>query len=155
MLRTVARSLGLREDRGVREALLTFLRGKEVLLVLDNFEHVMGAAPEVAAVIEGCPDLTVLVTSRAPLRVRGEQEYPVQPLALPASTQHPSAEEVVGSSSGGLFADRARAAFPSFEVTGKNAGAVAAICWRLDGLPLAPDRAFGRWSRSGSTPWRS
>ncbi|MGH3144426.1 MAG: ATP-binding protein, partial [Rubrobacter sp.] len=146
VLPTVARSLGLKEveDRGAREALCSLLRAKEVLLVLDNFEHLLGAAPDVAALIEGCPDLTVLVTSRAPLRVRGEQEYPVQPLALPASTRNPSAEEVSGSPSGGLFVDRAQAASPAFEVTGENAGSVAALCWRLDGIPLALELAAAR-----------
>jgi len=146
VLPTIARSLGLREveDRGAREALIGLLRGKEALLVLDNFEHVLDAAPEVVALIEGCPDLTVLVTSRAPLRVRGEQEYPVQPLELPVSTRNPSVREVADSPSGGLFVDRARAASPAFEVTEDNAGAVAAICWRLDGLPLALELAAAR-----------
>ena len=136
---TVARSLGLTEAgrRSPMEVLRAYLSGKRFLLVLDNFEHVLEAAPEVIGLIESCPGLTVLVTSRAPLRVRGEQEYPVAPLALPPSAHVPAAEEVAGSSSGRLFAERARAASPAFEITEENAPAVASICRRLDGLPLA------------------
>ena len=142
----VARSLGVRETGGqtLDEALRARLRHKRTLLVLDNFEHVLDAAPEVADLMESCPYATVLATSRAPLRVRGEQEYPVGPLALPASTPIPETEEVLGSPSGRLFAQRARAASPAFEVTGKNAAAVAAICWRLAGLPLALELAAAR-----------
>jgi predicted ATPase/DNA-binding XRE family transcriptional regulator len=136
---TVARSLDLRETEGrtPREALHAHLREKHLLLVLDNFEHLLGAAPEVAKLIEVCRYLAVLVTSRAPLRVRGEQEYPVPPLALPASTLSPRPEEIFGSPSGRLFVERARAASPSFSLEEENASAVAAICWRLAGLPLA------------------
>jgi predicted ATPase/DNA-binding XRE family transcriptional regulator len=140
---TVAQSLGLREagDQAPREALRVYLREKQLLLVLDNFEHVLEAAPEVAELIEICPKLSVLATSRAPLRVRGEQEYPVPPLALPASTVAPSVEDLVESASGRLFAERARKASPTFELTPHNSGAVAAICWRLAGLPLALELA--------------
>jgi predicted ATPase/transcriptional regulator with XRE-family HTH domain len=143
---TVARSLGLREmgGRSPRDALHAYLREKRFLLVLDNFEHVLEAAPEVGGLVESCQGLTVLVTSRAPLRVRGEQEYPVGPLALPASTSSPAAEEVAGSSSGRLFLERAKATSPAFEVTEENAGAVAAICWRLSGLPLALELAAAK-----------
>jgi len=98
----------------------------------------------VATLVEGCPDLTVLVTSRAPLRIRGEQEYPVHPLGLPTSTVAANPDDVLSSSSGHLFTERARAASPTFAVTGENAGAVAAICWRLDGLPLALELAAAR-----------
>jgi predicted ATPase/DNA-binding XRE family transcriptional regulator len=143
VLPTIAQSLGLRESGGrtPRETLYAYLREKRLLLVLDNFEHVLRAAPEVAKLIEACPRLSVLVTSRAPLRVRGEQEYPVPPLALPASTIAPSVEELVGSASGRLFTERAREASPTFELTPHNSGAVAAICWRLAGLPLALELA--------------
>ena len=143
VLPTIAQSLGLRESGGrtPRETLHTYLREKQLLLVLDNFEHVLKAAPEVAQLIEACPRLSVFATSRAPLRVRGEQEYPVPPLALPASTIAPSAEELVGSASGRLFVERAREASPTFELTPHNSGAVAAICWRLAGLPLALELA--------------
>jgi predicted ATPase len=129
------------EGQTPSDALSLRLRGKRMLLVLDNFEHVLEAAPEVAGLMESCPGLTLLSTSRAPLRVRGEQEYPVPPLALPRSSPLPGAEEVLGSPSGRLFAERARAALPVFRVTGENAGAVAAICHRLAGLPLALELA--------------
>jgi predicted ATPase len=140
---TIARSLGLREaeNQTPREALQTHLRRKRLLLVLDNFEHTVEAAPEVAGLIESCLDLVVLVTSRALLRVRSEQEYAVPPLALPASTRSPAAEEIVGSPSGRLFVERARAAAPAFELEEGNAAAVASICWRLAGLPLALELA--------------
>ena len=112
--------------------------------MLDNFEHVLEAAPEIAELIETCPNLTVLATSRAPLRLRGEQGYPVSPLGLPASTRSPAAEEVVGSPSGRLFVERARATSPAFELEAANAAAVASICWRLSGLPLALELAAAR-----------
>ena len=143
---TVAQSLGLREAEGQtpRVTLRAYLRERRLLLVLDNFEHVLEAAPEVADLIETCPQFSVLVTSRAPLRVRGEQEYPVPPLALPASTLAPSVEELLGSASGRLFAERAREASPAFELTPHNSTEVAAICWRLAGLPLALELAAAR-----------
>ena len=143
---TVARALGSREaeHHAPYEFLRSHLREQRMLLVLDNFEHVMEAAPDVSALIESCPNLTVLVTSRAPLRVRGEQEYPVPPLALPASTLSPDPGEVAGSPSGSLFLERARAASPTFEITDYNASAVASVCWRLDGLPLALELAAAK-----------
>jgi predicted ATPase len=127
-----------------RAALHSYLLEKHYLLVLDNFEHLMGATPEVAALIEHCPNLTVLVTSRAPLRVRGEQEYPVGPLALTSPEGSPVSDEVVDSPAGRLFVERARAMVPAFELSRANAGAVAAICRRLDGLPLAIELAAAR-----------
>lgn len=142
----MARSLGVREAEGqaLDEALRARLRGKRTLLVLDNFEHVLGAAPEVARLLESCPGAAMLATSRAPLRVRGEQEYPVPPLQLPASTLSPDTRSVLGSPAGGLFVERAKATSPSFKVTGENAADVAAICWRLAGLPLALELAAAR-----------
>jgi predicted ATPase/DNA-binding XRE family transcriptional regulator len=143
---TVARSLGLieTEDRTPREALQAHLREKQFLLVLDNFEHLLEAAPEVSALLESCRDVVVLATSRAPLHIRGEQEYPVPPLALPASTLSPAPQVILGSPSGRLFVDRARATFPVFSLEGENAAAVAAICWRLAGLPLALELAAAK-----------
>ena len=143
---SVVRSFGLRETTGQspREALLAYLRAKQLLLTLDNFEHLLEAASEVSWLIETCPNLTVLVTSRAPLHVQGEQEYLVPPLALPASTRSPTVEEVVGSPSGRLFMERARAASPAFGLDEANAAAVASICWRLAGLPLALELAAAK-----------
>ena len=150
---TIAQSLGLRETEGrsSREALYAYLNEKRLLLVLDNFEHVLEAAPEVVELIEACAHLVVLVTSRAPLRVRGEQEYPVPPLVVPDPTRAPVVEEVASTPAVELFAERAQAASPSFELTEANAAAVAAICWRLDGLPLALELAAARVRFLGPT----
>jgi predicted ATPase/DNA-binding XRE family transcriptional regulator len=146
VLPSVVRALGLTEQQGVssRDVLLSYLRDKQLLLTLDNFEHVSEAAPEVSELLGTCPNLAVMATNRAPLRVRGEQEYPVEPLALPASTRSPAPEEVLGSPSGRLFVERARANSPAFEIREENAAAVAAICWRLAGLPLAIELAAAR-----------
>jgi predicted ATPase/DNA-binding XRE family transcriptional regulator len=146
VISTTARSLGLREAEGQtpHEVLVARLQGRRLLLLLDNFEHVLGAAPEIAELIEACPDLAILVTSRAALHVRGEQEYPVPPLALPASTRSPAVEEVVGSPAGRLFLERARAASPAFGLEEGNVAAVASICWRLAGLPLALELAAAK-----------
>jgi len=143
---TIAGSLGLREAEGqsASGALHAHLLEKRTLLVLDNFEHLLEAAAEVVHIIEACPMVVVLATSRAPLRVRSEQEYPVSPLALPSSIRNPTREEVLGAPSGRLFLERARTNSPSFEVTSENAGAVAAICWRLAGLPLALELAAAK-----------
>jgi len=126
----VLRSLGMREaeERTPAEALRYHLREKRLLLVLDNFEHLQEAAVEVAGMLESCPRLVVLATSRAPLRVRGEQEYPVPPLTLPSSTRNLAGEDVLKASSSRLFFERARAVSPEFEITEENAGDVAAIC---------------------------
>jgi predicted ATPase/DNA-binding XRE family transcriptional regulator len=143
---TVSRSLGLieTEDRTPREALQAHLREKRLLLVLDNFEHLLEAALEVSALMVSCRDVVVLATSRAPLHIRGEQEYPVPPLTLPAFTLSPAPQEILESPSGRLFVDRARAASPVFSLEGENAAAVAAICWRLAGLPLALELAAAK-----------
>ncbi len=141
---TISRTLDSREAVGSSplDALCGQLQGKRMLLVLDNFEHVTGAAPEVAALMGSCTDLNALVTSRTPLRVRGEQEYPVSTLRLPAASPDP--EEVLGSPSGRLFVERARTVSPAFRLDGANAGTVAEICRRVDGLPLAIELAAAR-----------
>ena len=150
---TVSQVLGLREAAGVRplEALRQHLREKKLLLVLDHFEHVSEAAPEVVDLLGSCPDLSVLVTSRAPLRVRGEQEYSVSSLAVPDPTRMPEAEEVAETPAVKLFVERAREASPAFELTRANAAAVAAICWRLEGLPLALELAAAQTRFLGPT----
>jgi transcriptional regulator with XRE-family HTH domain len=153
VLPTIAQALILRDIEGLssREVLQAYLRDKRLLLVLDNFEHLLEAAPEVAKLIEGCPNLHVLATSRAPLRVRGEQEYPVPPLEVPDPTHVPNLEDVGGAPAVELFVERARAASPAFELTRQNAASVAVICWRLDGLPLALELGAARARFLGPT----
>ncbi len=143
---TIAQSLGVREAEGQTApvALHAHLRDKRPLLVLDNFEHLLEAGPEVFGLIESCPSLTVLVASRAPLRVRGEHEYIVPPLELPASTRDAGVEEVLDSPSGRLLVERIRAVSSTFSLTKANAAAVASICWRLAGIPLALELAAAK-----------
>jgi predicted ATPase/transcriptional regulator with XRE-family HTH domain len=145
-LPTVAQVLGLRDSGShpVGEMLQRAVRGRRLLLVLDNCEHVLAGVTEVAALLEGCPQLVVLATSRAPLRVRGEQEYPVAPLALPAFDHALTVDEAARSPAVRLFVERAQAASPGFALTAANASSVAAICGRLDGLPLALELAAPR-----------
>jgi predicted ATPase/DNA-binding SARP family transcriptional activator len=119
------------------------LRSRRLLLLLDNFEHVMEAADGVAELLRHCPGLKVLVTSREALRVRGEHLFTVPPLALPAAGET-AAELVAGYEAIRLFVERARQVQPGFVVTSPNAAAVAEICARLDGLPLAIELAAAR-----------
>jgi predicted ATPase/DNA-binding CsgD family transcriptional regulator/DNA-binding XRE family transcriptional regulator len=126
------------------QALHGYLAGREFLLVLDNFEHLLPAARSVAGLLAASSGLRVLVTSRAPLRLRGEREYPVGPLALPDLSRIPTPDELATSDAVQLFVDRARDWSPTFTLTQSNASAVAAICRRLDGLPLALELAAAR-----------
>jgi predicted ATPase/class 3 adenylate cyclase len=140
---TILSCLGLRPSAGdLRFALQEHLRPRQLLLVLDNFEQLLPAAPQVADCLQAAPGLKALVTSRAPLRVYGEREYPVPSLRLPAAGG--SAEEAAGSEAVALFAARAAAARPDFALTEGNAAAVAQIAARLDGLPLALELAAAR-----------
>ncbi len=125
-------------------ALRGYFQERRMFLILDNFEHLLYAAQEVVALIESNPDLTVLVTSRAPLRLRGEREYPVGPLTVPELTPLPDLDEISLSSAVQLFVERAQASTPSFHITLANVTAIAAICRRLDGLPLALELAAAR-----------
>ena len=142
----IAQALGLREAGGssLEQTLKEYLRDKRMLLVLDNFEHVISAAPLVAGLLAACPKLKILVSSRAPLRLRGEHEFAVPPLALPDLKHLPSAEELTQYPGVALFIQRARAIKLHFAVTDENARAVAEICTRLDGLPLAIELAAAR-----------
>ncbi len=126
------------------EDLKAYLRDKELLMVLDNFEQLLDAAPLVGELLAFCPRLKVLVTSRATLDVYGEREYAVPPLALPDIKRLPSIERLAQYEAVRLFIGRARAAKAGFEVTSENAPAVAEICVRLDGLPLAIELAAAR-----------
>ena len=124
-----------------RDALCAPLRDRRLLLVLDNFEHLVDAAAEVASLLASCPELRVLVTSREALGVRGERRFPVPPLAVTDLSRLAAAEEVAEAEAAQLFVERAREVSPDFEITRQNAAAVAAICRRLDGLPLAIELA--------------
>jgi predicted ATPase/class 3 adenylate cyclase/DNA-binding XRE family transcriptional regulator len=142
----VTEALGVQEGgRGpLLDALRQFLRPKRLLLVLDNFEHLLEAAPLVADLLAAAPHLKVLVTSRAVLRVAAEQEYPVPPLSLPDPKRLPAPERLSQYEAVALFVQRAVAARPDFRVTGENAPAIAELCARLDGLPLAIELAAAR-----------
>jgi predicted ATPase len=121
----------------------SYLRTRQLLLVLDNFEQALGAAPLVAELLSTAPGLVALVTSRTVLRLRGEHEFPVRTLAVP-DTGALDAEAVERYAAVRLFAERAHAVAPGFELTSSNAAAVAEICRRLDGLPLAIELAAAR-----------
>ena len=126
------------------ESLKEHLQNKSLLLLLDNFEQVISAAPLVAELLAACSELKVLITSRAGLRIRGESEYPVPPLALPNLKQLPPPESLSQYAAVELFIQRARAVKPGFRITNNTARAVAEICFRLDGLPLAIELAAAR-----------
>jgi predicted ATPase/DNA-binding SARP family transcriptional activator len=145
----LARALGVKEmaDRSIVDGLKSFLRTRRTLLVLDNFEHVLGAAFLVSDLLRNAPHLKVLVTSREPLGLYGEQELELLPLALPEGTQPFAAAEVGKFGSVALFVERARAADPHFELTEANAPAVVGICSLLDGLPLAIELAAAKSRR--------
>jgi predicted ATPase/DNA-binding CsgD family transcriptional regulator len=140
---TIMQTLGMKEQGQVTplEQLQAYLRDKQLLLLLDNFEQVVDAAPRVAELLAAAPQLKILVTSRVVLKVRGEQEFPVQPLALPDRHRLPPLERVSQYAAVALFIGRAQAVKPDFTITNQNAPAVAEICHRLDGLPLAIELA--------------
>ena len=143
---TIAQALGLREQPGrpAMEIILEHLRGHRVLLVLDNFEQVLDAADQVGELLGSSPDLRVVVTSREALHVQGEREYPVPTLGLPDPARLPPLEALSQYEAVALFIERARAVRPDFQITNENAPAVAEICARLDGLPLAIELAAAR-----------
>lgn len=124
-----------------RDTLLTTLRDRHMLLVLDNFEHVLDASDVVADTLKMCPGIKILVTSRALLRVSGEFALPVPPLDVPDPGDGQGLDEIAASEAVRLFVDRARAVAPAFALTADNAPLVAAICRKLDGLPLAIELA--------------
>jgi predicted ATPase/transcriptional regulator with XRE-family HTH domain/Tfp pilus assembly protein PilF len=149
VLAAIAEALGVRERPGqrLRETLTRVLAPMLLLLLLDNCEHVLGAAPEIAAMLASCPRLTVLATSREALRLRGERLFPVPPLPLPSSERVESVEAVARVPAVALFVERAIANHPGFVLSPENAPTVAAICRRLDGLPLAIELAAA-WSNA-------
>src|SRR3989440_1215090 len=146
VLPTIAQTLGIKEagERPFKDLLQAHLRDKHLLLLLDNFEQVLAAAPELSDLLVGCPQLKILVTSRAVLHIRCEHEFPVPPLALPDLTHLPESEALTQYAAVALFLQSAQAAKPDFQLTGTNARAIAEICVRLDGLPLAIELAAAR-----------
>ncbi len=146
VLPTIAQALDLGDldATALGQALARPAAEKHLLLVLDNFEQVLESAPEVAALLRAAPGLKAVVTSRAALRVQGEQEYAIPPLALPKTTDTANIAAVQQSPAVRLFVARAQATWSTFALTPTNAPAVAAICRRLDGLPLAIELAAAR-----------
>ena len=141
----IAAGLGLTSSAGrLISDLRSYLRTRRLLLVLDNFEHVIGAAPLLAELLGAAPGVVVLVTSRVVLRLQGEHEFPVPALPVPPAGTGQDANDLQDYASVSLFVQRAHAADPGFKLHGGNAEAVAEICRRLDGLPLAIELAAAR-----------
>jgi predicted ATPase/DNA-binding CsgD family transcriptional regulator len=143
---TIAQALGIKEtgERPLLDLLKSYLRDKHLLLLLDNFEQVLPAVPELSNLLADCPQLKVLVTSRAVLHIRGEHEFPVPPLALPDLTHLPGSEALSQYAAVALFLHCAQAVRPDFQVTPASTRTIAEICVRLDGLPLAIELAAAR-----------
>jgi predicted ATPase/DNA-binding CsgD family transcriptional regulator len=146
VLSAIASGAGIAEAAGqpLLDTLKGALLGRKTLLLLDNFEQVTEAAPLIGELITSCPQLRVLVTSREALRIYGEHEFAVPPLAMPTESPGVTPQELQRSEAASLFESRARATRPDFSVTAENAADVAEICRRLDGLPLAIELAAAR-----------
>jgi predicted ATPase len=146
VLPTIARTLGIGESRPgeILRDLTEQLASTELLLVLDNVEHLLAAGPDLALLLAFCPALTLLVTSRAALRVSGEHEFAAPPLPLPVEIGTWTFEQIAASDAVRLFVERAEAVQAGFRLTPANAWDVAEICRRLDGLPLAIELAAAR-----------
>ena len=146
VLGAIARELGVRDngDAPLSEQLGIARAGRRDLIVLDNFEQVVDAAPDVVSLLTDLPGATFLVTSRVRLRVRGEQVFDVEPLGLPREPSEASIQEILEAPAVRLFRDRARAADARFDVTDENAEDVALICRVLEGVPLAIELAAAR-----------
>ncbi|WP_187432528.1 DUF4062 domain-containing protein [Agromyces mariniharenae] len=146
VLPAIARELGVRDTSGrpLSEQLGVARAGRRDLIVLDSFEQVLGAAPQLVQLLNDLPDASFLVTSRARLRVRGERVFDVAPLVVPPDPTRASFEAIRDASAVRLFVDRARAADPRFELTPDNAEGIARICRALEGVPLAIELAAAR-----------
>jgi predicted ATPase/DNA-binding XRE family transcriptional regulator len=142
----IAVALRVRESVGepLRETLTRYLRKRRLLLVLDNCEQVLASASDIATLLAACPNLAILATSREPLHIRAEHELEVPPLPLPAPGRLPPLAELADVPAVALFVERAESARAGFSLTAGNAAAVAGICQRLDGLPLAIELAAAR-----------
>lgn len=146
VVHTMAQAVGVRDlgGRPLLDRLTDALQTKRVLLMLDNFEHVLAASKDVVELLAGCQHLKILITSRSPLRVSREYEFPVEPLGLPTSQNSLSLQGLSPCESVRLFADRAASANTDFQLTHATGPLVAEICVRLDGLPLAIELAAAR-----------
>jgi predicted ATPase/class 3 adenylate cyclase len=132
------------EGRTLGDGIVSLIGERTALLLLDNLEQVVAAASDVAGLVESCPELRILTTSRTPLRIAAEREYPLAPLELPPASDTASIESLTAYPAVALFVERARRARASFVLTRENADAVTAVCRRLDGLPLALELAAAR-----------
>ena len=143
---TIAQALEVREVGGwpLMERLKAYLHNQQLLLFLDNFEQVLMAAPLLSELLQGCPGLKLLVTSRAVLHVYGEHEFHVLPFPVPDLSHLPEGEALAQYAAIALFLQHAQAVKPGFQMTPANAHAIASICARLDGLPLAIELAAAR-----------
>ena len=146
VLPRVAAAVGapIEGTRSALDTLIEHFAPTPTLLVLDNLEQVTGAATELDELLAVCSDVTILATSRTLLRLSGERDYPVEPLSVPAFAERPPLDEVAALPAVRLFVDRARAVRHDFTLDDTNAAAVAEICRRLDGLPLAIELAAAR-----------
>lgn len=146
VLNTIAQTLGLQETTvSAKDWLIQFLRNKQMLLILDNFEQVVESSYHIAQILENCAKVKIVATTRIPLHILIEKEYPVPPLAFPAAGKlGADLQEISHYASVVLFIERARSVKPDFQVTNANASAIADICARLDGLPLAIELAASR-----------
>lgn len=143
----VARTIGLREisDRNMSDEIKKYLANRKTLMVLDNFEQLTKAAPDIYNLLLSSPQLKIIITSREALRLRGEQIFPVPPLQLPDTTRlREAVSEIMKNESVQFFAERAQSATPEFKITEENIISVVEICRRLDGLPLAIELAAAR-----------
>ncbi len=143
---TIARTLELKEigQQSLPDLLKAYLQDEHLLLLLDNFEQVVTAAPKLLELLANCPYLKLLVTSRAVLHVSIEYDFPIPPLELPDLAHLPGREQLTEYAAVALFIQRAQAIKPDFQITDANASCIAAICTRLDGLPLAIELAAAR-----------
>ena len=161
---SVAKTLSVQEaaDRPILDSLKEYLRDRQLLLVLDNFEHVLASAAQVADLLSTCPRLKALVTSREALHLRGERQFPVPSLSLPDRSRGESVDQLTRYEAIRLFIERAQAAKPEFAISDRNVYAIVEVCHRLDGLPLAIELAAARvnvfrlrrCSRGWNTGWR-
>src|SRR5579884_747920 len=143
---TIAHVLGLRDtgDWSLWERLKVYLRTRQLLLLLDNFEHLLQATPQLVELLTSCPGIKILVTSRAILRARGEHAFQVSPLALPDLSQLPAHDSLLQYASVALFLQRVWAIKSTFQLTAANAPTIAEVCVKLEGLPLALELAAAR-----------